>query len=80
MKRTVILTGTPAPNGYIDLWSQIFILDKGQRLGKNISMYRRSFFDSDFMGYKFEIKRGAKEDIDNRIKDIIIIYVSYKFK
>jgi SNF2 family DNA or RNA helicase len=72
VKRTVILTGTPAPNGYIDLWSQIFILDKGQRLGKNISMYRRSFFDSDFMGYKFEIKRGAKEDIDNRIKDIVI--------
>jgi len=72
VKRTVILTGTPAPNGYIDLWSQIFILDKGQRLGKNISMYRRSFFDSDFMGYKYEIKSGAKEDIDNRIKDIVI--------
>lgn len=72
VKRSVILTGTPAPNGYIDLWSQIFILDKGKRLGKNISIYRRSFFNSDFMGYKYEIKPFAKEDIDERIKDIVI--------
>lgn len=72
VRRTAILTGTPAPNGYIDLWSQIFILDKGERLGKNITMYRRSFFDPDFMGYGFTIKPGADQDINKRINDVVI--------
>ncbi len=72
VKRTAILTGTPSPNGYIDLWSQIFILDKGDRLGKNITMYRNTFFDADFMGYNWNIKEGADENINNRIKDIVI--------
>ncbi|WP_264291996.1 VapE domain-containing protein [Anaerosalibacter bizertensis] len=37
MKRVVGLTGTPAPNGLIDLWSQIYLLDGGERLGKTIT-------------------------------------------
>lgn len=72
VKRTTILTGTPSPGGYIDLWSQIFVLDKGERLGKNISMYRRSFFDTDYMGYNYIIKKGSDEIINDRIKDIVI--------
>lgn len=72
VKRTAILTGTPAPNGYIDLWSQIFILDRGERLGKNITMYRRSYFDPDYMGYNWTIKPGASELINERIKDVVI--------
>lgn len=38
------LTGTPAPNGYLDLWPQIALLDKGERLGKNITTYRSRYF------------------------------------
>lgn len=38
------LTGTPAPNGYLDLWPQIAILDRGARLGKNITTYRSRYF------------------------------------
>lgn len=72
VKRTTILTGTPSPGGYIDLWSQIYILDRGERLGKNISMYRRSYFDPDYLGYNFTIKPGASELINDRIKDIVI--------
>ena len=30
-KRVVGLTGTPAPNGLIDLWPQIYMLDRGER-------------------------------------------------
>ena len=36
IKRMVLLTGTPAPNGLLDLWSQIYLLDEGERLGKSI--------------------------------------------
>ena len=39
------LTGTPSPNGLMDLWSQIYLLDNGKRLGKNITAYRNMFFD-----------------------------------
>lgn len=46
-KRTVILTGTPAPNTLMDLWPQIYLLDAGMRLGKTISEYRRRYFKPD---------------------------------
>lgn len=42
--RVVGLTGTPAPNGLIDLWAQMFLVDGGQRLGKTITDYRANYF------------------------------------
>ena len=36
VKRITGLTGTPAPNGLLDLWSQIYLLDQGERLEKTI--------------------------------------------
>lgn len=44
MTRVVILTGTPRPNGLIDLWSQVYLLDEGERLGKNITTFRKNYF------------------------------------
>lgn len=38
------LTGTPAPNGYLDLWAQVFLLDKGERLGTSVVGYRNRYF------------------------------------
>ena len=43
--RLVLLTGSPAPNGLMDLWSQIYLLDMGKRLGINITRYRNVFFN-----------------------------------
>jgi SNF2 family DNA or RNA helicase len=43
-KRIVLLTGTPSPNGLIDLWAQIYLLDRGTRLGKTLDNYRSRFF------------------------------------
>ena len=40
IKRIVGLTGTPAPNGLIDLWPQVYLLDQGERLGKTVTGYR----------------------------------------
>ena len=42
--RIVGLTGTPTPNGLIDLWSQIYLLDRGERLGKTLGGYRERYF------------------------------------
>lgn len=44
IKRIVGLTGTPAPNGLLDIWSQIYLLDGGERLGKIFSGYRSRYF------------------------------------
>lgn len=38
------LTGTPAPNGLLDLWPQMFLLDGGERLGKTLGSYRERYF------------------------------------
>jgi SNF2 family DNA or RNA helicase len=48
-----ILSGTPSPNSLHDLWTQYYLLDKGQRLGKNISAYRNRYFVPARLGYKF---------------------------
>ena len=76
MFRLIELTGSPAPNGLMDLWSQIYLLDLGARLGKNITAYRDVFFNPGIHvnGYPvtWELKYGAKEAIYNRIGDITI--------
>lgn len=44
ISRLIELTGTPAPNGLHDLWSQVYLLDQGQALGKNITEFRNRWF------------------------------------
>lgn len=56
ISRLVLLTGSPAPNGLMDLWSQIYLLDMGKRLGINITRYRNVFFNPgrEVNGYPIE--------------------------
>ena len=74
VRRIVGLTGTPAPNGLIDLWSQIYLLDRGERLGKTLGWYRDMWFNpGDRNGqvvFNWVIKPGGAEEIYNRISDI----------
>jgi SNF2 family DNA or RNA helicase len=62
------LTGTPAPNGVMDLWSQIYLLDQGERLGKTIGFYKDRYFITDYTGYNY-IPRCPQE-IYGLISDI----------
>jgi len=70
--RVVILTGTPAPNGLMDLWSQLWLLDRGERLGKTISLFRERCFTKSYNGFTYELKQDREKDIHNAIKDIVI--------
>ena len=76
VKRIVGLTGTPAPNGLIDLWAEIGILDMGQRLGRFIGGYRERFFVPDKrsreMVFSYKPRDGAEEAIHGLISDICI--------
>jgi SNF2 family DNA or RNA helicase len=72
VKRIVGLTGTPAPNGLLDLWSQINLLDQGQRLEPYITYYREKYFERNYNGHGYMAKPGADEVIQQRIGDICI--------
>lgn len=73
IERLILLTGTPAPNGYMDLWSQIYLLDKGQRLEKTISGFRERYFVRDGNSYfVYRLRREADKNIQERIGDICI--------
>lgn len=70
-KYVILLSGTPAPNSYEDLFSQIYLLDNGKRLGKNISTYRNEFLTCiSPKFFKYEANNRQKEVIINRISDI----------
>jgi SNF2 family DNA or RNA helicase len=76
ISRIVELTGTPAPNGLIDLWAQIYLLDGGERLGKTIGGFRQRYFDPDQRNaqqiFSYKPKEGAGQTIQDRISDICI--------
>lgn len=75
IKRIVGLTGTPASNGLIDLWAQIYLLDEGARLGKKITHFRTRYCDCNTHGGHFStyaMKEGAEESIKAAISDICI--------
>ena len=70
--RVIGLTGTPASNGLLDLYSQIFLLDKGQRLGRTYSGYRNRYFVSDYLGYNWSLRDGAEDQIYQKLEDICL--------
>lgn len=74
LSRVVGLTGTPAPNGLEDLWPQVFLLDRGQRLGRTMKSYLDIFFDTpnSWLPYNHELKPGAEEEIYKRLGDICV--------
>lgn len=77
INRLVELTGTPSPNGLEDLWSQIYLLDQGERLEKRFSQYRMRYFIPDRRGaygqvYTYKLIDGAEETIMKRISDICV--------
>ena len=72
------LTGTPAPNSYLDLWSQIRFLDNGERLGHTQAGYKQAYFYSNGEGLsaKYSLRPGAKEAIENKISDLALTMLS----
>jgi len=72
ISRMVLLTGTPASNGYGDLYSQFFLLDGGFRLGRTQTMFRTRYFDKDFMGWTYTLRDGAVKMIQDSIQDLVL--------
>lgn len=76
VKRVIGLTGTPSSNGLMDLFAEFKCLDMGERLGRFISQYRVNYFVPDQMNgqivYSYKLRKGAEEQIYDKISDITI--------
>ena len=76
VKRIVGLTGTPSPNGLIDLWSQLYLLDRGERLGPTVTGYREKYFNpgrrNQHIIYSWDLRPEAEDAIHQKISDICI--------
>lgn len=71
VKRWVNLTGTPAPEGYLDLWGQMWFVDRGARLGNTYSAYQDRWFRTLRNG-KTELMPHSKPEIDALLKDVCL--------
>ena len=77
IKRLVLLSGTPSPNGVEDLWSQIYLIDAGERLEKKYTHFRERYMEPDTYGphgtvFKFAAKKGSFDAVMSRISDVAI--------
>lgn len=69
------LTGTPSPNGYLDLWGQTWFLDQGLRLGRNFGSYKERYFQNVAQGDQRAIwvpQRFALQQINRKLADITL--------
>ena len=75
VRRFIELTGTPAPNGMIDLWGQAWFLDKGKRLGKSFSAFADRWFRQIPTGAGFvqlEILKHSQREIEQALSDVCV--------
>lgn len=70
------LTGTPAPNNYLNLWPEVYLLDGGERLGKRIGDYRARYFTmgahKGHIVYEWRLRIGAQDAINRKLSDLCL--------
>lgn len=78
LKRLIILTGTPMPNSFLDLWAQVFLLDRGKRLGESFTAFRDKYFEKDpYRQFVWKLRTDGKDnwaekEIAAKISDLCI--------
>lgn len=76
IKRMVLLTGTPSPRSLMDLWPQLYLLDRGERLGRTLTAYRSAYFrpgkSNGFTIFEWLPNKDAEEKIYKAIGDICV--------
>lgn len=76
IRRMVLLTGTPSPNGHMDLWSQLWLIDMGARLGHTLSAFRSRYFrpgrSNGHVVYDWILRPGAADEISAKISDVTV--------
>lgn len=75
VSRVIGLTGTPAPNGMVDLWAQVYCLDAGVRLGTSITRYKSTYFEVhkwNNIEVRCTVRPGCEKIIRSKISDICL--------
>ena len=76
IRRMILLTGTPSPNGHMDLWAQLWLIDMGQRLGRTLTSYRAKYFtpgrSNGHVVYDWRLRSGAADEIGRLMSDVTI--------
>ena len=73
INRRIILTGTPSPNSFADLFSQIFILDDGRALGRTLGDFRREYCrPPTFRQRSWEFRGDRRAALEEAIKDMVL--------
>lgn len=67
------LSGTPCPEGLMNLWGPVFVLDNGARLGRTRSAFAKRWFKYDPDKYKYEPFDHSEKEITDRLKDIVYV-------
>lgn len=74
--RVVGLTGTPSPNGLMDLWAEVYLLDQGERLERTIGAYRELYFrpgaSNGHVVYQWLPRKGAAKTIEDKLSDLCV--------
>lgn len=76
VRRVIGLTGTPASNGYMDLWAECYLLDRGKALGKTLTGFRDLYFIPGKRNgntiYEWKLRENAKELILDRLQPMCV--------
>ncbi|HEB2189820.1 TPA: DEAD/DEAH box helicase [Staphylococcus aureus] len=76
INRFIGLTGTPSPNSLQDLWAQVYLIDRGERLESSFSRYRERYFKPTHQVsehvFNWELRDGSEEKIYKQIEDICL--------
>lgn len=72
VRRFIGLTGTPAPNGLLDLWGQAWFLDQGNRLGRTFDAFKQRWFNTSYDGFSLTPREYAQQQIQEALRDICI--------
>ena len=77
VERFIELTGTPSPNGLVDLWGQAWFLDQGVRLGRSFEAFKSRWFQSIQLGADRHAVRldplpFAQSQIEDRLRDLCL--------
>ena len=76
IRRMILLTGTPSPNGHMDLWAQMWLIDMGERLGRTLGSFRTKYFkpgrSNGHVVYDWHLLPGAGDQISAKMQDVTV--------
>ena len=73
--RCYLASGSLMPNGYRDVWHQMYLVDGGARLGKTETAFLTTYFDKEMMDGipSYRLKKGAAEEIDKLVGEVFFV-------